>query len=359
MLDIRCCGTDARVSLFFEQLAGHYAGQLRRFNCDYPAALPQDRRFAQLRRVWITGRETGDYTLPYMDPAILEELCIYNAPPSFDLGVFGTGNGSSDIVFAALERFELSYRQSGSPQPTHQEVGPRRFHFPHLRNVHIRCHFDRCSAVENAVFPAAVDSFSIAGSSVLLPAVAAMPLPSTRDLDVYVVRRSGSTRNVFAAVDGILSSTRPSHKVQLCTQDERLPVPPECIAFFGLTKLVIYAPTRTRTIFELVQKLPRLVILAVFTWTLDDFLPDIAVPAPAEHEPIPPFNTKIRALHLGRQPLDEGQEQATLAVQYMMLRMPSLMDIYVDRVSAVQLGAFVSGYSRWYPHLPSVDMNIQ
>ncbi|KAJ2805632.1 hypothetical protein H4R21_001187 [Coemansia helicoidea] len=195
----------------------------------------------------------------------MEELYVYDAPPSLDLGAFGASDDSPDILFPKLEKLQLLYRggDDNNIQVIHEDGRPRRFHFPQLRDISVDCRWSRCPHIEDAVFPAAVDSFSIAGSAALLTAVAAKSLPTTQNLVLEVVDDSGNARSAFAAINSILSSMRPCKKATLNIADEYLSVLPKDITFTGLTNLVIASPTSVHTIIELVRKLPQLVSLYI------------------------------------------------------------------------------------------------
>ncbi|KAJ2754498.1 hypothetical protein IWQ56_006497, partial [Coemansia nantahalensis] len=128
-----------------------------------------------------------DYPFPRINPATLEDLRVNEAPSYLDLGTFSTSDDSPDIVFPELKTIVLNYFDGHSRRNMRvasRGRRPWRFHFPRVRDISVDCKWGRCSFIENAVFPVAVNSFSVTGNAALLTAVAANSLPTTQSLEL-------------------------------------------------------------------------------------------------------------------------------------------------------------------------------
>ncbi|KAJ2802286.1 hypothetical protein H4R21_002476 [Coemansia helicoidea] len=357
-------GEGSMSNLYFAHLADHYAERLVEFRCDNSVSLSQDTRFPLVRFAHISCPDGSGHEFPRLNSETLEVLYIYNAPPSLDLGAFAANDDSPDIVFPKLKKLQLLYcdgddnhdGDDSNIQVTRQDGRPRRHRFPQLQATCVICRWSRCPHVEDAVFPAAMESFMITGNATLLTTVAAKPLPTTQHLTIEVVEDPVNTPSVFAAITSIMSSMRPCKRAALVFTDENLPVLPEDITFTGLTQLDIASPTSVRTVIELVQKLPRLVTLGISSCTIDDIPPEVAVPAPDDPELLPPFDTRIDTLGLYRCRAVSNEKHGARVWRYLLLRMPSLKRVDLGGVSRKRFGRFVDNYSQRYPHLSSITL---
>ncbi|KAJ2806924.1 hypothetical protein H4R21_000677 [Coemansia helicoidea] len=364
-------GEESVVNLYFGHLADHYAERLVEFRCDNNVSLSQDTRFPLLQLAHVTCREGSGHEFPRLNPETLEELFIYDAPPSLDLGVFAADNDSPDIVFPKLKRLQLLYRgddnnhdddfddddeEDSNMQVTHEDVRPWQFHFPQLQAIGVICRWSRCPHLEDAVFPAAMESFNIVSNATLLTAVAAKSLPTTRILSLEVVMNPDNTPSVFAAINTIMSNMRPCKRAKLKIADEDLPVLPGDITFAGLTHLDIASPTSMRTIVGLVQNLRQLVYLEIRNYNIHDIPPEVAVPAPNKPELLPPLDTRIEMLGLHRLRASGNEKHSARVWRYLLLRMPSLKRVALGGVPRKIFGRFVSSYAQRYPHLPNITL---
>ncbi|KAJ2769798.1 hypothetical protein IWQ57_002950, partial [Coemansia nantahalensis] len=292
-------------NLCFGHLADHYAERLVEFRCDNSVSLSQDTQFPLVRIAHVTCRKGSGNAFPRFNSETLEELFLYYAPLSLDLGAFAASDDSPDIVFPKLKILQLLYHggdddddddEDNNMRATRQDGRPWRLYFPQLRDISVDCRWSRCPHLENAVFPVAMESFKITSNATLLTTIAAKSLPTTQHLNVQVAKNPDNTPGAFAAINTIMSSMRPCKEVTLDIADEDLPMLPEDITFTGLTCLIIASPTSMRTIIELIQKLRRLEYLRIMDYTIDNIPPEVHVPAPDKPELLPPFNTNIETL---------------------------------------------------------------
>ncbi|KAJ2772552.1 hypothetical protein IWQ56_001329, partial [Coemansia nantahalensis] len=325
-------GEGSMASLYFGHLADHYAERLVEFRSYNDVSLSQDTRFPLVRIAHVTCREGSGSEFPRLNSETLEVLYIYNAPPSLDLGAFAANDDSPDIVFPKLKKLQLLYCDGDDN------------------------HDGDDSNIQDAVFPAAMESFMITGNATLLTTVAAKLLPTTQNLRLELVKNPDNTPGVFAAIDSIQSSMHPCKKATLKIADEDLPVLPGDITFAGLTHLDIASPTSMRTIIGLVQNLRQLVYLEIRNYNIDDIPPEVAVPAPNKPELLPPLDTRIEMLGLHRLRAGSGEKHSARVWRYLLLRVPSLKRVALGGVSRKIFGRFVSSYSQRYPHLSNIAL---
>ncbi|KAJ2706691.1 hypothetical protein H4R19_004987 [Coemansia spiralis] len=132
-------------------------------------------------------------------------------------------------------------------------------------------------------------------------------------------------------------------------------IPPELIAYTGLTHLDLNGPTNADDVMVLIHRMPRLMSLSVISLNLADAQTDFSIPQRAEHEPVVPLNTQIKTLAIS--PFDPRESNLTLSMlKYLMLRTPTLKSVTAAFAPVEEIQAFIDEYVLWYPHLANIEL---
>ncbi|KAJ2694272.1 hypothetical protein H4R19_005928, partial [Coemansia spiralis] len=107
------------VIVLFGQLASFYADKLQVLHSSSQFILPQDRVFARLRDVNITGFYSGplEGQLPRLDPEVVESLVLDGLTANEMWSMFCADSDDCAITFPRLTNLDLGYRPSFRMDP--------------------------------------------------------------------------------------------------------------------------------------------------------------------------------------------------------------------------------------------------
>ncbi|KAJ2697245.1 hypothetical protein H4R19_005678 [Coemansia spiralis] len=300
------------VRVLFGQLAGFYADQLQVLHSSSSLVVPQDRVFARLRYVKITGPYSGPLgaKLPRLDPAVVESLVLKGPTVNNTWSMFCADSDGCAITFPRLTNLDLKYLSS-------DQVGPGQFsrerpwalQFPAVKHVRISCEDEECPSMENAVFPDCLESLDLTACSSMLPVFAGRNLRVSRKLALYVeYKHDASNRDIDIA--NRMFAESDSYNVGRLVVTGIDPIPPELITCTGLAHLHFNGVTTADYVMQFIR----------------------------------------RQRHLLRLQIDAQ------ILKYLLLRIPTLKSIYTHVTSNEEIQSFIDEYVQWYPHLANVEV---
>ncbi|KAJ2782794.1 hypothetical protein H4R18_002066 [Coemansia javaensis] len=343
----------AAINALYRRLVGIYAGQLRRFDGPYSDIVPDDAAFRQLRRLDHRYGYSSVSLLPRVCPASLEEVTMHTLPVDHMWPALGVKDTARAIDFPLLRSLNLMYAFSSNEAQT-QGWQLRALRFPALERLRLVCNYKRCPFVEQAEFPPELAMLDVTARSEVLEHIASKPVAVTKCIVLNVVS-SESDQGVLAHVGRILEKARDGAEVALEIKSRSLRVPPESIACAALTSLRVEAPMTADAMLVLIQRLPRLVDLALGCVTLDNARLDVLIPGPGDPAPAP-TSTALRRISVWLDGGDRMPEKSALVAKYLLLTVPTLVALISPITPWAPMVQFVGEYSARYPHLAQVNI---
>ncbi|KAJ2706561.1 hypothetical protein H4R19_004996, partial [Coemansia spiralis] len=126
--------------------------------------------------------------------------------------------------------------------------------------------------------------------------------------------------------------------------DSTIRLPPELVTYTRLTHLYLCGPTGVDDLMEHIHRQPLLQVFAVDKQLVAGIPIDFSIPACAEHEPIMPFDTQIRELHIYSEFELRLYEEEISMVKYLLLRIPTLRQVIPGTIPTRLLRDFVDEY---------------
>ncbi|KAJ2780295.1 hypothetical protein H4R18_003531 [Coemansia javaensis] len=343
------------------QLAVLYSDQLESLYSEHPIAVPPGHTFGQLRSLSARYKSGIDYRHPRVDPAKLVSLDLEWWPSNHSWAPFSAGDGSGAIEFPNLKRLRANCwfpDEVDGAVVQHPDGHPWKLRLPRLSTLEVSCEQDACPLLEYAVLPPRMDEIVIEATTPVLVQVAEMRLPTARRLDIVIKYEIGSSLATLDAASRILENARGCKEARLVVEDYLLPVLPEFATFTSLTELSILAETTVATMLELMQVLPGLAKLRVWSLTMDYILEDISVPEPDTGCLAEPFNTRIREIQIGTSPYESAPEMIVPVAKFLLLRIPTLARLHSIYIPRRPIEEFVDAYSKHYPHLLGINYSL-
>ncbi|KAJ2806534.1 hypothetical protein H4R21_000828 [Coemansia helicoidea] len=338
----------------YGRLASHYADQMEWFDTRYPIAVPPGFQFTSLKKAVMGYNDVADYQLPQMAIGELVDLSLYSGPVNHSWASFSGNSDSQVIEFPKLNRLSVEYStvHFGDGIAARHSDGHRwRLRFPNLKTLIIHNTQRICPLLEYAVLPPRMESISIRMRSDSFQDIANVMLPATRYLSLHITPESLGDPSGLPAINRILENARGSAVRWLIIEDKWLPVVPEDITCTSLTLLAISALTGVDTMLALIKKLPNLARLALLNLDLSDIQADISIPEADEDAVVAPLRTSLTSLVMNCDTGRHSPDMAVAVVKYMLVAIPTLVEINTRRTPKNPVVQFVEAYAPRYPHL--------
>ncbi|KAJ2784319.1 hypothetical protein H4R18_001205 [Coemansia javaensis] len=341
----------------FGRLASLYADRLCAIDSQHPITVPRDCVFTQLRSVCVARDSRVGYQLPRMDPAMLVKLELPGWPPEHSWAPFSMDGDSALINFPNLKLLDFQcYDIFAAEEPMErcQDGRAWKLCFPKLQELRIDSVWNSCPLLEHAVLPAHMDAISIETPPALLQYVSGLSLPATRSLTIGINEGGEDGAAALATANRILNGARGSEERILNICDHALSVLPEAITCTLITQLTIAPAISVDTVLNLVQRLPSLTSLEVYTCLTDGAQADLSVPEPGSGYMVDPFETKMKKMYIS------GHEQNALVAlaKYLLLRIPTLQTFGSLDIPERLIVAFVGAYLEQYPRLADIRLEL-
>ncbi|KAJ2715330.1 hypothetical protein H4R19_001256 [Coemansia spiralis] len=346
------------ICVLYGRLAGFYADQLQVLHGNNPPVAPQDRVFARLRDVKITGFqfESLEGKLPRLDPEVIESLVLKRLAANDMWSMFCADSDGCAITFPRLAHLDLKYRPRFTMDyeqlPDERPWYPQ---FPAAKRVRISSGDKECHSMDNAVFPNRLESLDISACFGTLSVFAGRKVHVSQNLTLSVDFEPDVNYHSIDIANRMLEAADSCslRRLEIASMDE---IPPELITYMGLTHLDLNGPTNADDVMELICRLPHLVDLRVGSLTLTDAQTDFSIPECTEHEPVAPLNTQIRSFDINFVGQGELSDLGNQMLTYLLLKIPTLKSITTPFVPKKHRQAIIDKYVQWYPHLANVKL---
>ncbi|KAJ2711793.1 hypothetical protein H4R19_003075, partial [Coemansia spiralis] len=335
-------------------LAGFHANQLQVLHSNFLPAVPQDPVFVQLRDVDIKSShlDSLEGQLLRLNPEAIESLVLDLFSANDMWSMFCADTDGHAIAFPRLTDLRLSNvlrsLTASEQQPAER---PWALQFPAVKRVHVSYYGVPSPSLENAVFPAHLESLDISASWDILPVFSTTNVQASRNLSLSIEYDFGEDIANFEVANRLLAAS-DSCKVKKLTVNGTDDVPLDLITYTGITHLYLLAEVSVDDVLELINRQQHLVSLQVAYFDLFDIHADISIPECAEHELVVPLDTQLRELTLRD---DSGPEIPIF--KYLLVRIPTLRVVTTGAFAYQQLHTFVDDYVQWYPHLANIKFN--
>ncbi|KAJ2713015.1 hypothetical protein H4R19_002461 [Coemansia spiralis] len=356
-----CAGylSNQLVSSLNEHLVRNYAGQLQRLTSPRPISMLPERQLARLQHVSIDFKFEDEYRLPRMASGELISVSLDKAPCNHSWAAFSTNRESQVIEFAKLRKLDVVYLglyEVGGVAVHHRDRHPWELRFPSLESLSIQNTRGICPLLEYAVLPPRMESISIEMSWVAFQQFAHVELPKTENISLGIARSSAGNPSGLAVINHLLKNADDGQSLELSIGDDRLPVALETITSRALTHLAILGPVSVDTMFAFIEQMPRLTELALHNISLSDIQIDTSIPEADDDAIVEPLSKSLRILSIKYS--DEGyvSDTAVAVAKCVLLRIPTLVELYAAQTRFHPLLAFVKAYKARHPHLGGVEM---
>ncbi|KAJ2716979.1 hypothetical protein H4R19_000288 [Coemansia spiralis] len=366
MPNVRCLNHDRASSnsiakLLYGQLAGHYADQLQCLNSRYPIAVPLDRPFLKLRDTLIDHDLEEDYQVPRMASGELVTMTLANGATNHLWAPFSASSESRVIEFTKLKTLCASYctiYKANGAVVHHRDGHPWELHFPSLKSISVSSKRGTCPLLEYAVLPPRMESISIELSSTAFCITGDIELPETNSLSLTVLSHSFNGPSGLPVINRILERARGCESLELFYRERDLHVAPEEITCTALTRLLIASPAPVDTMLALIEKLPRLTRLTFDKLLNENIQRDISIPEADEDAVVEPLSTSLKVLGINYNIYEHLPDIAVAVAKYLLLRIPTLTQLFAAQTPKDGVHGFVQSYSACYPRLGAVELKL-
>ncbi|KAJ2805313.1 hypothetical protein H4R21_001309 [Coemansia helicoidea] len=360
---LECGGADSNpiARSLYGRLASNYAGQLEWLDSGHAIAVPPDCHFTRLKKAVVSYGDVADYQLPRMVTGELTAMSLLAAPSNHSWAPFSTSSGSQVIEFPRLRQLFVGYRTTylaNGIAVRHRDGHPWRLHFPRLESLRIHNSQQACPLLEYATLPAHMESIYISMESAAYLNIASVVLPAAKRIDLHITPESHGDTSGLPAINRILESARGAESLELAVEDNTLRVGPGSITCTALTQLAISAPTSVDTMLSLIEGLPNLVKLTVLCLDLSGIQADVSVPGADADASVEPLSMSLESLLIYHDSRGHSPDAAVAVLTHMLLRIPTLSEVYSPQTPEGPVKGFVESYVPRYPHLSGVELTL-
>ncbi|KAJ2708483.1 hypothetical protein H4R19_004723 [Coemansia spiralis] len=345
----------------YGRLAEHYADQLQLISSGHPFDVSPDRRFTKLQSLFICYDDKVDYQLPRIASGELVDMKLVGVPPNISWASFGTDSDPRVIEFAKLEKLCLKYmtlRDEDRALLPRQAVQPPDLRFPSLKKLDIHWTEDIVSLFKHAELPPRMESIYIGILSATPEQFAGVVLPETKRLSLGIPMTAFGRSNGLPIINHLFSRARGCESLEMRLGDMTQTIMPDDITCTNLTQLVIAGSVRVDTMLAFIGRMPRLAKLKLDRLDPVNIHTDISVPDADDDAVVEPISNSLKELVISYEWDWPVREILVDVAKYVLLRIPVLDTLVTTNTPRDPILGFVEAYSRRYPHLGRVELDI-
>ncbi|KAJ2807688.1 hypothetical protein H4R21_000380 [Coemansia helicoidea] len=361
---LKCWGScsNAIAQLLYGHLASHYAKQLLWFDSDDMIIAPPGCRFAGLRRLTLNHHSLAGHQFPQIASGELVSLNLSGVLASQSWTPFSTDDDSWVIEFTNLKSlYEVYYDSRPDDDGTvrHRDGHPWELHFPNLKSLYISSDEEICPLLEYAVLPPRMESITIQMLSAAYKDIEDVVLPETKHISLCIDMESREDTSGLIAISRLLEDVHGCETLKLKIEDYCLEVKPEDLTYTALTHLESYATTDVASMLAIIDRLPNLVELKLYSLDWAELGPEDLDYDAYDNATVKPIHSSLQTLGIDFDSDERCPAMEVRLVQYLLLRISTLTELIARSTPKTPVTSFVEAYAPRYPHLLSVNLALK
>ncbi|KAJ1897384.1 hypothetical protein LPJ66_003401 [Kickxella alabastrina] len=356
--------SNGMADIFVRQLAESYSKQLQTLKCNIPLTLSGLHLSEALTHLHLQLDSGSSRLVSQFHAGSLRSLVLTNVPCNFSWRYFigDSADEENSATFHQLESISVSYTTQPDKHKNTVFDGYK-LNFPKLANISTQNCPANCSLLRAASHPLTLCSVSVTGPFSAFTALCGMRITCVGDLNVAITSIGESNMpGFYKAANQLFGGNKVSKILKLSLPQCGFVLDPQNIEWNNMTELVCQDSIEFSDLVSLIPRLPRVVKLDITSVTFGN-LPVALLHQASNMDqsnsgraPTESLNAQIKELRLFVSAYEYQVEQVVSAVQYLIVRIPSLRVLHLAEYIHQDILKFIERVKQQYPHVGNITV---